>query len=220
MSVGPNKKPDSEANNNNNEVPPEKTNGTKANGETSNKENGAPGDPVDDAASTEATPKPRISRTKRRRRGPRPSHRKWEEEIMPEGNLTGLFDSDISDQEEEGEEETPEEKPKGSEEWATAKIPDEDLESLTDDSPSRLEWLRQKKDEGQTNEHLDSLMSMVGLEAIKAHFLDVKQRVEAAKRWGEDMKTLKLDLIMTGRDGTGKAPLLSMHPSSSVVTSN
>lgn len=215
MSVGPNKKPDSEANNNSNQVPPETTNGTKTNGETSNKQNDTSSDSMKDATDTEATPKPRISRTKRRRRGPRPSHRKWEEEIMPEGNLTGLFDSDISDQEEEASEE--EEKPKGSEEWATAKVPDEDLESLTDDSPSRLEWLRQKKDEGQTNEHLDSVMSMVGLEAIKAHFLDVKQRVEAAKRWGEDMKSLKLDLIMTGRDGTGKAPFYSMHTSSSVV---
>lgn len=202
MSVGSNnnKKPDSEANND--QVPP-KTVGKKVNGSVVEKTNGTL--PESNGDSTDAAPStgPRISRTKRRRRL-RTSHRTWNDDIMPQGDLTGIFDDEISDQEKENiEEEEEKRKHEGSEDWVTAELPDEDLESMTDDSPSRLEWLRQKKEEDQKNEHLDSLMSMVGLEPVKARFLEVKERVAAAKRWGEDMKDVKLDLVICGQEGTG-----------------
>lgn len=47
-------------------------------------------------------------------------------------------------------------------------------------------------------------MSIVGCEKVKQHFLDVNQRVRLAKEWHEDLKQLKLDLVLCGRDGTSK----------------
>lgn len=50
-----------------------------------------------------------------------------------------------------------------------------------------------------------STVSMIGHENVKHHFLAIKERVGIAKRWNEDIKTLKLDLVLHGRDGTGKS---------------
>jgi len=64
--------------------------------------------------------------------------------------------------------------------------------------------LKQKREEGQKNKHLDLLMSMVGLEEVKAHFLTAKARIEAARKRGEDLQTLNLNLVLVGKLGTGK----------------
>lgn len=77
-----------------------------------------------------------------------------------------------------------------------------DPTKMEDESPSRLEWLRQKTELGEENEPLDRLMCMVGLEDVKAHFLLVKARVEAAKR-RDAMGELRLDLVLMGSLGTG-----------------
>ncbi|KAF4425779.1 hypothetical protein CGGC5_v006284 [Colletotrichum fructicola Nara gc5] len=75
-------------------------------------------------------------------------------------------------------------------------------EDIDDDSPSRLEWLRQKQEENEKNVHLDQLMTMVGLENVKAHFLAVKARVKASKQTGDEHQKLRLHLVLHGNDGT------------------
>jgi len=87
--------------------------------------------------------------------------------------------------------------------WAESMLDDQDPESAPDDSPARFEWLTQKREENEKNEYLDRIMAMVGHEEVKAHFLAVKAKVDVAKRWGEDMKELDLDLILHGNHGTG-----------------
>lgn len=89
------------------------------------------------------------------------------------------------------------------EDWAKSLLDDQDPDAVLDDSPARLEWLTQKRELNEKNEHLDRMMAMVGHEEVKAHFLTVKTKVEVAKRWGEDMKDLDLDLTLHGHSGTG-----------------
>ncbi|CAG9984232.1 unnamed protein product [Clonostachys byssicola] len=144
---------------------------------------------------------------RRRRRRMRASHRTWDEELMPYGNMRGVLNddddetvrSDCSDNAEPNNDQVA-----VTEDWSESLFDDEDLDLMLDDSPNRIEWLRQKREKNEKNEHLDRLMSMVGLEQIKAHFLAVKDKVDAAKRWKEDVKSINLDLILHGNDGTGK----------------
>ena len=89
--------------------------------------------------------------------------------------------------------------------WAESLVDDEAPEQIIDDSPSRKEWLRQKRERGEENKYLDQVMSMVGHEDIKAHFLLVKERYEMAKRWGDDLDPLNYDLVFQGKGGTGKS---------------
>lgn len=72
----------------------------------------------------------------------------------------------------------------------------EEPEDMLDDSPSRLEWLRQKRDDAAQNEHLDRVMAMIGHERVKEHFLAVKERASIAGKWNEDPRDLKLNLVL------------------------
>lgn len=87
--------------------------------------------------------------------------------------------------------------------WGTPLINPIDPEKIEDDSPSRKEWLRLKKENHERNEYLDQIMSFVGHEEVKAHFLHVKSRFEVAKKWGEDLSKLRFDLVLQGNHGTG-----------------
>jgi hypothetical protein len=69
-------------------------------------------------------------------------------------------------------------------------------EGMLDDSPSRLEWLRQKRDESERNEHMDRVMAMIGHERVKEHFLAVKERVALARKWNEDPRSLNLNFVL------------------------
>ncbi|GCB17518.1 stage V sporulation protein K [Aspergillus awamori] len=77
----------------------------------------------------------------------------------------------------------------------------EDLQAnvydMDDDSPSRLEWLRQKrlparpqpsKNEKRLERLMDRVMCLIGQESVKAQFLAIKARIEAGKSRGEDFK--------------------------------
>ncbi|KAF4452058.1 nfx1-type zinc finger-containing protein 1 protein [Fusarium austroafricanum] len=97
------------------------------------------------------------------------------------------------------------------EEWTTPLIKHVDPELIDDESPSRLEWLRQKRENGEENVIMDEIMSMIGIEEVKSHFLRVKERVEIAKRWKEDMRNIKLDMVLHGDDGTGKRRIAQLY---------
>lgn len=89
--------------------------------------------------------------------------------------------------------------------WAESVVSEMKPEDVDDDSPSRLEWLRQKREDNEQNQFLDQLMSMVGLEEVKAHFLAVKARVKASKSDRTEPAKLRLHLVLQGKDGTGKS---------------
>jgi hypothetical protein len=78
------------------------------------------------------------------------------------------------------------------------------LEEVADESPSQLEWIRQKQVYKADNIHLDKLMRMVGLEGVKEYFLAVKVRVEMAKKQGTVLRK-NFDVVFEGNPGTGES---------------
>jgi hypothetical protein len=61
--------------------------------------------------------------------------------------------------------------------------PDTELRSL-----AREEWERQKTLNGETNEAIDKIMDMTGLEKVKQTVLDIKTTVETSQRQGTSLK--------------------------------
>ncbi|RFN47708.1 hypothetical protein FIE12Z_8045 [Fusarium flagelliforme] len=84
-------------------------------------------------------------------------------------------------------------------------------EDCQDESPSRIEWLRQKKVEKAENKYLDRIMSLPGLEEAKSFFLQTKARVNAAQRRETDMKKENFDVVFMGSEGTGKTMLSRLY---------
>jgi hypothetical protein len=72
--------------------------------------------------------------------------------------------------------------------------------------PSELDWERQKRVENASNDAIDALMKLTGLEEVKAKFLDIKAKIETVARQGIDMKKERLGMVMLGNPGTGKRP--------------
>ncbi|KAH7224184.1 hypothetical protein BKA60DRAFT_667905 [Fusarium oxysporum] len=96
--------------------------------------------------------------------------------------------------------------------WTELLLEDDyDFETATDKSPSQQEWSRQKCEESQQNVYLDRIMSMVGHEQVKAHFLAVKEKVDIAKRWNKSIKDWTFDLLIHGRNGTGKSMIAQVY---------
>ncbi|CAG7559687.1 unnamed protein product [Fusarium equiseti] len=88
---------------------------------------------------------------------------------------------------------------------------DQDFELVVDKSPSQIEWSRRKREEGQQNEHMDRIMSMVGHEKVKAYFLSVLDKISISKRWGKSMDEWSFDLVLHGNDGTGKRRIAQIY---------
>lgn len=88
--------------------------------------------------------------------------------------------------------------------WTELLTDEEDLGPVICRSTSQSEWARQKRDENQKNIYLDRIMSMIGIENVKSHFLWVKNRVDVASRWNKNPSDLTFDLVLRGNDGTGK----------------
>lgn len=75
---------------------------------------------------------------------------------------------------------------------------------LTPPSPAEAEWARQKRVEGASNEHIDGIMSMIGLEKVKQQVLDLKSELETTQRQGASMSKTNLNVALLGNPGTGK----------------
>lgn len=74
-------------------------------------------------------------------------------------------------------------------------------------SDAREEWVRQKQEEGQSNDALDSLVSMIGLEGVKDSFLSIKSKVEVVLRQGADLSDERFSAALLGNPGTGMSLL-------------
>jgi hypothetical protein len=69
-------------------------------------------------------------------------------------------------------------------------------------SEAETDWARQKSVEGAQSDAIDALMGMIGLEKVKQQVLDIKAKVDAAKRQGVPHKD-RYNLALLGNPGTG-----------------
>lgn len=123
-----------------------------------------------------------------------------EEENKEEGNKEAETNNDNANGDEKSE--AKEEKEL---KWTDLLVDEnQDFELIADKSPSQIEWSRRKREEGQQNEHMDRIMSMVGHEQVKAYFLSVMDKISISKRWGKSMDDWSFDLVLHGNDGTGE----------------
>ncbi|PWY93542.1 AAA family ATPase [Aspergillus sclerotioniger CBS 115572] len=76
-------------------------------------------------------------------------------------------------------------------------------EAIALQSDAKDEWERQKEAEGQSNDALDSLVSMIGLENVKNSFLSIKSKVEVIVRQGADLSDERFSAALLGNPGTG-----------------
>ncbi len=65
------------------------------------------------------------------------------------------------------------------------------------------EWDRQKRVDGASNDAIDALMALTGLEDAKSKILDIKAKIETVLRQGTDMKDERLGIVLLGNPGTG-----------------
>ena len=75
--------------------------------------------------------------------------------------------------------------------------------TLEESSPAALEWQRQKDLENSSNDAIDSIMEMVGLEEAKSQILRIKAKVELSLRQGTDVKGERFNVALLGNPGTG-----------------
>ncbi|RAH75108.1 AAA family ATPase [Aspergillus aculeatinus CBS 121060] len=78
-------------------------------------------------------------------------------------------------------------------------------------SEARDEWQRQKQDEGQSNEALDTLMDMIGLESVKESFLGIKAKVDVVVRQGASLAAERFGAALLGNPGTGKTTVARLY---------
>jgi DNA replication protein DnaC len=78
-------------------------------------------------------------------------------------------------------------------------------------SAARDDWEHQKEIEGATNEHLDELMAMIGLENVKAAFLEIKAKVDITVRQGTSLTKERFGASLLGNPGTGKTTVARLY---------
>ncbi|KAI0954385.1 hypothetical protein AcV7_007636 [Taiwanofungus camphoratus] len=78
-------------------------------------------------------------------------------------------------------------------------------DATTSQPPSKAEqeWERQKLMEGASNDSIDSIMNMTGLEDVKAQILQVKNKIDVARRQNISLKE-RYNIVLLGNPGTGK----------------
>ena len=76
-------------------------------------------------------------------------------------------------------------------------------------SPSEERWHEQKTKHNASNESIDELMELSGLEEIKELFLDIRDMTETAGHQEASLRKTRFNVNMFGNPGTGK--LTSWH---------
>lgn len=70
---------------------------------------------------------------------------------------------------------------------------------------AQKEWAHLKRYEAAQSNELDELMSMIGLESVKAEFLAIKNTVDTKLRQDVSLATQRFSCSLLGNPGTGKA---------------
>ncbi|SMR53285.1 unnamed protein product [Zymoseptoria tritici ST99CH_3D1] len=71
-------------------------------------------------------------------------------------------------------------------------------------SEAQQDWDWQKVNEGASNMAIDSLMAMIGLEAVKEQFLEIKAQMDLLVRQNLSVEKQRFGAVLMGNPGTGK----------------
>jgi hypothetical protein len=71
-------------------------------------------------------------------------------------------------------------------------------------SPAKKKWDQQKEQENASNDAIDSLMTMTGLEEVKDQFLRIKAKIDTAVRQNITLSKERFGIVLLGNPGTGK----------------
>lgn len=71
------------------------------------------------------------------------------------------------------------------------------------ESGARKEWQYQKNSENASNDAIDSVMEMIGLEEVKAQILRIKAKVDVSLRQNSNLKDDRFNTVFQGNPGTG-----------------
>ncbi|KAF2095349.1 P-loop containing nucleoside triphosphate hydrolase protein [Rhizodiscina lignyota] len=78
-------------------------------------------------------------------------------------------------------------------------------------SSAREEWEHEKKLTGASNDALDALMKMIGLEDVKEQFLITKEKVDLVVRQGASLNDERFSAALLGNPGTGKTTVARLY---------
>lgn len=87
-------------------------------------------------------------------------------------------------------------------------------------SLAKEEWEDQKKMESASNDAIDAVMDMVGLEEVKLQILKIKAKIDANVRQNSDMKDDRLNVAFLGNPGTGQSGPQPQHSAFSNTIAN
>jgi hypothetical protein len=71
-------------------------------------------------------------------------------------------------------------------------------------SQAEQEWERQKLVEGASNDAIDAVMGLTGLEEVKSKVLNIKAKIDALLRQGTDIRKERFSIVLLGNPGTGR----------------
>ena len=80
-----------------------------------------------------------------------------------------------------------------------------------DCSPSVQEWERRKQVENASNDAIEAIMGMTGLEEVKAQVLKIMAKIETMNRQGTDMKDERVGVVLLGNPGSGKTTIARLY---------
>ncbi|OBZ78261.1 NFX1-type zinc finger-containing protein 1 [Grifola frondosa] len=79
------------------------------------------------------------------------------------------------------------------------------------ESPSEREWIRRKTIDGASNDAIDAIMEMTGLEDVKSQVLRIKDKIDLAQRQNQALKE-RFNAVLLGNPGQAKRQSLGITP--------
>lgn len=129
-------------------------------------------------------------------------------------NVSVPSTNDNGNDKDDGDSNTPEATPDSSHEPEPEPEPEAEPEPMPEPkgpSPAEADWQHQKDYENASNESLDSLFKMIGLESVKKGFLNIKARIDTSLRQGADIKDERFGAALLGNPGTGKTTVARLY---------